>query len=126
MLSKKILIVDDEPEMLDILGARLKTFGFEICTAREGSEAVEKVKDEKPDLIIMDVLMPHMSGFEAMKQIRKDPESRAIPAIVISSYAGVKDYFSDMPGIEFIQKSCESKELMEKIKVMLGQTEGHL
>ena len=126
MSAKKILIVDDEPEILNILKARLKTFGFEICTAREGSEAVEKVKTEKPDLIIMDVLMPHMTGFEAMKQIRKDPESSEIPAIVISAHTAVKDYFSDIPGIEFMQKSHDSKELMDKVKAMLGQAESHL
>jgi len=66
MSPRKILIVDDEPAIIDILSSRLQASGYEICIARDGVESIEKVKSEKPDLIIMDVLMPRMTGFEAM------------------------------------------------------------
>ncbi len=120
MPIKKILIVDDEPAIVDILSARLKAAGFEICTAADGLEAVAKVKSEKPNLIIMDVLMPKMTGFEAMKKIRENPESRGIPAIVISARGSMKDYFNDITGVEFLPKPYEPKDLVHRIELLLG------
>ena len=107
MSLKKILIVDDEPAIIEILSSRLKATGYEICTARDGVEAIAKVKSEKPDLIIMDVLMPRMTGFEAMKKIRDMPEGHGVPALVISAKGSMRDYFSDITGVEFIPKPYE-------------------
>ena len=120
MPSKKILIVDDEPAILDILSSRLRASGFEVCTANDGLDAVQKVKTEKPNLIIMDVLMPRMTGFEAMKKIRENPESRGIPAIVISARGSMKDYFNDITGVEFLSKPYEPKDLVTRIELLLG------
>ena len=79
-----------------------------------------KVKSEKPNLIIMDVLMPKMTGFEAMKKIRENPESRGIPAIVISARGSMKDYFNDITGVEFLPKPYEPKDLVHRIELLLG------
>jgi len=120
MPLKKILIVDDEPAIIDVLSSRLKASGYEVCSARDGVEALEKVKSEKPNLIIMDVLMPRMTGFEAMKKIRDDPHSRGIPALVISARGSMKEYFSDITGVEFIPKPYDPKDLVERIEALLG------
>ena len=120
MTVKKILIVDDEAAIVDILGTRLKAAGFEICVASDGAQALEKVKTEKPDLIITDVLMPRMTGFELMRKIRANPESRALPAIVISARGAMRDYFADISGVEFIPKPYEPKELVTRIELLLG------
>jgi CheY-like chemotaxis protein len=120
MASKKILIVDDEPPIIEILSSRLRATGYEVCSAADGVEAVEKVKSEKPNLIIMDVLMPRMTGFEAMKKIRDMPESRGIPALVISARGSMRDYFADITGVEFIPKPYDPKELVARIEILLG------
>jgi CheY-like chemotaxis protein len=116
----KILIVDDEPAIVDILRARLVAAGYEVCSAGDGVEALKKVKSEKPDLIIMDVLMPRMTGFEAMKKIREDPESRGIPALMISAKGSMKDYFEDITGVEFISKPYDAKVLIGRIEALIG------
>jgi len=120
MSPKKILIVDDEPAIIEVLSARLKSIGYEVCSACDGIEAVEAVKSEKPSLIIMDVLMPRMTGFEAMKKIRDARESREIPALVISARSSMKDYFSDITGVEFIPKPYDPKELVSRVEALLG------
>jgi CheY-like chemotaxis protein len=122
MNSKKVLVVDDEPAIVEILSARLLAAGFEVCSASDGVEALEKVKSEKPNLIIMDVLMPRMTGFEAMKKIRDDRESRGIPALVISARGSMKDYFADVTGVEFIAKPYDPKELVSRIQSLIGDT----
>jgi CheY-like chemotaxis protein len=124
MAFKKILIVDDEPAIIEILTLRLVAAGYEVCTAKDGVEAVEKVKSEKPNLIIMDVLMPRMTGFEAMEKIREDPESRGIPALVISAKSSMKEFFADITGVEFIPKPYDPKELVNRIEVLVGDHPG--
>jgi DNA-binding response OmpR family regulator len=120
MASKKILIVDDEPPIIDVLRTRLTASGYETCTAGDGVEAVEKVKSEKPDLIIMDVMMPRMTGFEALKKIREMPESRKTPALVISAKGSMRDYFTDITGVEFIPKPYDAKELVARVGILVG------
>lgn len=120
MSLKKILIADDEPAIVEILSARLRSLGYDVCSARDGVEAVEKVKSEKPNLIIMDVLMPRMTGFEAMRKIRDDRETRGIPALVISARGSMRDYFSDITGVEFIPKPYDPKDLVARVEALLG------
>lgn len=120
MSPKKVLIVDDEPAIIEILSSRLKAAGYDVCSACDGIEGVEKAKREKPDLIIMDVLMPRMTGFEAMKKIRESPETRSIPAIIISAKGSMRDYFSDITEVEFIPKPYDPKELVNRIETLIG------
>jgi len=120
MPGKKILVVDDDPAIVEILTLILRTAGFEISSARNGEEAVAKAKSGKPLVIIMDVMMPVMSGFEAMQKIRQDPGTKGIPAIVLSAKAGMKDFFADMPGIKFMQKPFDRKILVNHIEALVG------
>jgi TatD DNase family protein len=120
-LSKgKILVVDDDPSIVEILTMRLNVAGFEVCPARNGEEAVAKASTEKPLVIVMDVMMPVMSGYEAMQRIRQNPETKAIPAIILSGKASMKDFFSDMSGVEFIQKPFDLKILMNGVEALAG------
>ena len=120
MLEKKILVVDDEPDIIEILSIRLRTAGFEVSSAKNGEEAVAKAKSEKPLVIIMDVMMPVMSGFEALQKIRQDPGTKNIPVIVLSSKGGMKDFFADMHGVEFMQKPFDFEVLMSRIEALVG------
>lgn len=120
MSGRKILVVDDEPSIVEILTLRLSAAGFEVCSARNGDEAVAKAKSEKPLLIIMDVMMPVTSGFEAMQTLRDNPETRNIPAIILSAKAGMKDFFTDISGVEFMQKPFDFNLLIRRVEALVG------
>ena len=119
-MAKKILVVDDDPLIVQLLAPKLNAAGFEVCSALNGEEALARARHEKPHLIIMDVLMPLMSGYEAMQILRQDPETRDIPAIIISSRGGMKDFFEGIGNIEFLPKPLESKALISRIEVLIG------
>ncbi|MFH0985336.1 MAG: response regulator [Candidatus Omnitrophota bacterium] len=116
MIPKKILVVDDVPAMVDLLCVHLTKAGYTACSAGDGLEALEKVESENPDLIIMDVLMPKMTGFEALQRLREDPKWRDLPVIVISGRDNLKEFFQDISGVEFLPKPYDSKELLAKIE----------
>ena len=121
-MKKKILVVDDEPAIVDLLSNRLRASGFEVCSAGDGAEALEKTKSEKPNLIIMDVMMPRTSGYEAIQKIRQDPETQKIPAIIFSGKAGMKDFFEGIPDVEFIHKPFDLTLLINRIETLIGDT----
>ena len=117
----KILLVDDEPDILEIVGYNLSSEGYQIITAENGVEAVKKAKKEKPHLIIMDVMMPEMDGIEACEQIRKLPDLRH--TIITFLTARGEDY-SQMAGFDagaddYITKPIKPKVLVSKVKALL-------
>ena len=78
---KKALIVEDHPDMLEVLTMQMESLGFAVIAAKNGNEGVEKAIEEKPDLILMDILMPGMDGREATRKIRSNPETHDIPIL---------------------------------------------
>lgn len=120
MAATKILIVDDDPDILTVLEQRLLPCGYEVLKASDGEEAVIEMKSGKPDLIIMDVLMPKMTGYDALRKIREDAELRKIPAIIISARGVMRDFFTDLPRVEFIPKPYDAKDLLVRISRLLG------
>jgi two-component system cell cycle response regulator DivK len=86
-MSKRILIVEDQADNRRILHDLLSTAGYDIIIAENGQEALEIVPRERPDLILMDIQLPILDGYEATRRIKADPILRAIPIIVITSYA---------------------------------------
>lgn len=83
--QKKILVVDDDPVSLKMLSVRLEVNNFTAITAQDGEEAVEKVKQDKPDVIILDLMLPKMSGYEVCSMLKFDDNYKDIPIIVLSS-----------------------------------------
>lgn len=84
-MAKKILIIEDEEIMIDLLQRKLVKDGYEILIARDGVEGLEKMKNEKPDLVLLDIIMPKMGGIEVMEWMQKDNNLQKIPVIVISN-----------------------------------------
>jgi twitching motility two-component system response regulator PilH len=117
-----ILIVDDSPTETHVLTSMLQKNGYSVVTAANGEEGIEKARSDKPDLILMDVVMPGMNGFQAARQISSEPETSAIPIIIVST----KDQETDkMWGIrqgakDYVTKPANEKELIGKIKGILG------
>ena len=83
--QKKILVVDDDPVSLKMLSVRLEINNFTAITAQDGEEAVEKVKQDKPDAIVLDLMLPKMSGYEVCSMLKFDDNYKDIPIIVLSS-----------------------------------------
>ncbi len=117
-----ILIVDDSPTELHVLKTMLEKNGFFVSSASSGEEGVEKAKAEQPDMILMDVVMPGMNGFQAAREITGNPETSNIPIIIVST----KDQETDkMWGLrqgakDYITKPAKEKELISKINTLLG------
>jgi CheY-like chemotaxis protein len=95
-MPKKILVVDDEPDMVTFLCTLLEDNGYATCTAVDGEEGMEKTKNERPDLISLDLLMPNKTGIKMYRELRKDPETKDIPVIMVTGFA--KD---DVPQMDF-------------------------
>jgi two-component system sensor histidine kinase/response regulator len=120
---KKVLIVDDNPDILEILKLRLKASGFDVVSASNGKIAIKKAEEENPNLIIMDVIMPEMNGFEACKHLKANPKTKDIPVIMLTSLANEKDLTK---GLEqgancFITKPFNVSDLLFEIKSALGE-----
>jgi twitching motility two-component system response regulator PilH len=120
MSIKKILIVDDSPTERHFLGELLSKNSFQVVTAESGEEAVAKVKELMPDLILMDVVMPGMNGFQATRTISRDEATKHIPIIMCTS----KNQETDMVwgrrqgAVEYVVKPVDPQELLAKIAAL--------
>jgi two-component system alkaline phosphatase synthesis response regulator PhoP/two-component system response regulator VicR len=92
-MAKKILVVDDERHIVRLVQVNLERAGHVIVTAYDGVEALEKVKSEEPDMIVLDVMMPRMDGFEVLKNLQADPRTQDIPVIMLTAKAQDADIF---------------------------------
>jgi CheY-like chemotaxis protein len=114
---RSILVVDDEPGVLETLRMQLGERGYPVDVASDGEEAVRFLKRQTPDLVILDVVMPKMNGYELLRWIRNQPQTRHLPVIVLSAYK-LSDEQSEFPslGIDaYIEKSEGLASLFEKI-----------
>jgi CheY-like chemotaxis protein len=118
MAKKKILIIDDEPNIVKMVEVRLKANNYDVVAAFDGAEGLDKAKKEHPDLIILDVMMPGMDGFQFFKTIRKDPAQANIPILMLTARGAMKDTFEMLGAEEFITKPFESEDLLLKINYM--------
>ncbi len=123
MRSRKILVVDDDPDIVAVLAQRLMSSGYEVSTAMNGEEALAKMGSEKPALIILDVLMPKMTGYEVLEMIRKRDEWRKIPVIIISAKGSMREFFKDRPFIDFVPKPYDPRVLLSKVERLLWESE---
>jgi two-component system, OmpR family, alkaline phosphatase synthesis response regulator PhoP len=92
-MPTKVLVCDDERHIVRLIQVNLEKAGFQVVTAYDGKDGLEKVKAEKPDMLVLDVMMPYMDGFEVLKTLRKDPDTMALPVIMLTAKAQDKDVF---------------------------------
>ncbi len=124
----KILVVDDQPDNVFILQDRLENEGYEVITAYDGPTGIEKTLSESPDLVLLDVMMPGMSGFEACKKITENEETKDIPVILITALTGVEDIKEGLNAgaFDYIKKPFNKTELLARIKSALRFRETNL
>ena len=124
MSKGRILVVDDEFYIVHILYFSLGMEGYEVITALDGEQALEKLKTEKPDLIVLDIMMPKLDGYEVCKAIKSSPETRHIPVILLSAKGRNVDQKLgfDVGADDYITKPFSPRKLVERINQLLGQT----
>lgn len=123
MERKKILLVDDSTTVLLMERMILAKSQYDIVEARDGQEGVDKALAEKPDLILMDVVMPKMNGFEAVRRLREEDATRAIPVIMVTTRGELESVESGYAAgcSEYITKPIDGLELLTKVRSCLGQ-----
>ncbi len=114
----KILAVDDEPHIRRLVQVNLERHGYEVITATDGKDALEKIATEKPDLVVCDVMMPYMDGFEVLQTLRKNAETRELPVIMLTAKAQDADVFKGwQSGADlYLTKPFNPMELISFVK----------
>lgn len=84
-MTKKVLVVDDEPNIAELARIKLTREGFDVATANSGEEALAEVASRRPDVIVLDVMMPGMTGWEVARRLREDPETKDIPILMLTA-----------------------------------------
>ena len=116
---KKILFVEDEPTLQKTLGDFLKKSGYEIISALDGEEGIRKVEDEKPDLILLDLILPKMEGFDILRKLKLDLKTKDIPVIILTNLESANDIEKaiELGATTYLVKTQYSlEEVAEKIK----------
>ena len=123
MARKKILLVDDADTILMMEQMILKKGGYDLITAKDGQEAVEKAATERPDLILMDVIMPRMNGFAACKQLRSQEATKAIPIVMVTTRGEEENVETGYESgcDDYITKPLNGLEVLTKVKNYLGE-----
>ena len=120
--AKKILVVDDEPELVKALELRFSNEGFHVITAADGEEGLRKAKEEGPDLIILDIMLPKMDGYKVCNQLKSDARYQQIPIIMLTVKYQDKDKIEGFKtgADEYITKPFEFDELAKRVYNHLG------
>ena len=124
-MGKKILIVDDEAQLVEMMKMRLEATNYDVVTAYDGQEGFDKARNEKPDLIILDLMLPKMDGYKVCGLLKKDTRYSKIPIIMFTARAQEEDkkLGEEMGAEAYITKPFEANTLLAKIKELLGEQE---
>ncbi len=117
----RILIVEDDPATVELMEAQLHGEGYSVDSVRDGEEALQRVSQARPDLVLLDIMLPKKSGFEVCKEIKSGEETRAIPVIMVTA---LKDMESRVKGIaagadDFLSRPMDKSELLARVKSIL-------
>lgn len=124
---KKILVIDDLPENVFMLQDRLEHEGFEVLTAYDGYTGIDKAKSELPDLILLDIMMPDITGLEVCKILVNEPTTKEIPIILVTAKSGAEDTKEGLEAgaFDYIKKPFNRIELLARVKSALKLSEAH-
>lgn len=123
-MTSRILIVDDEPEFLFIVETRLTRSGHEVITAENGMEALRKAEEEIPDLVILDIMMPGIDGYETLTRLKGEEKTKKIPVMMFSAKSQIEDIEKahKLGACDYLVKSFDPKELLDRISKILRKT----
>ena len=121
-MANKILVVDDDKDIVETISGRLRREGYEVAVAYDGEEALLKVKEADPDVVLLDLMMPKLNGFEVLKQIREKHKDKWRPVIIVSAETELdtlkKCY--DLEADHYLTKPCEIDVVLRGISTMIS------
>lgn len=125
MERKKILLVDDEIQLADMVKMRLEANNYDVITASGGIEGLEKAEKDNPDLILLDILMPDMDGYQTLEKLKENSETESIPVIMLTAEGQADDLTRSVSlgAIDYVVKPFSPVTLLEKIKTALQLTD---
>ena len=123
-MAVTVLIADDESNQLELLSYNLEKAGFAVVQATDGREALQKIEDDRPDLIILDWMMPHMSGIEICRVLRSQPDTKFLPVIILSARGeeGDRTLGLDSGADDYMSKPFSPRELVSRVKALLRRS----
>ena len=121
-MPKRILLVDDEPNILILLGTRLRTEGYEVITAKDGQAGLDSAKKEKPDLIILDLMLPKMDGYKVCGLLKKDSRYAKIPIVMFTARGQEEDrkMAEEVGADAYVTKPFVPQMLLSKIQELIS------
>jgi adenylate cyclase len=123
----RILTVDDNPTNLEILRVRLNAQGYEVVAALDGEDALARVRELEPDLVLLDVMMPKLDGFSVLKQLRQETAGRFVPVILVTAQADTRDIVTGLEAgaDDYITKPFEQAALVIRVRSLLRAKQLH-
>lgn len=121
-MAYKILVVDDDKDIIEVLKNRLTREGYEPVVAYDGQEALEKLKETNPDVILLDLMMPNLNGFEVLKEIREKHKDKWRPVIIMSAQDELASFEKcyNMEADHYLTKPCEMEKVLRGIRTMIS------
>src|SRR5512135_511445 len=123
MVAQKILVVDDDRDSLKLIGLMLQRRGYQISVAQTGAQALVKAENESPDLIILDVMMPDIDGYEVCRRLRVNPQTARLPIIMFTAKTQVTDKVAGFQAgaDDYLTKPTQPRELFGHVKAVLAR-----
>ncbi len=121
-MAKKILVVDDEPDLLKVVTFRLKKLGYDIIEATDGQKAIALIWEHRPHLILLDLRLPIIDGWEVCRRVKADDQLKDIPIILLTASCGAvnSEMTKELKAEDFLVKPFEPEELLEIVKKFIG------
>lgn len=123
-MPKRIMIVEDDPDMADIIKLVMEDAGYETTSIYSGRECLHRIKEVKPDLVLLDIMMPEMDGWEVHRRLKEDEETKDIPIIAVTAKTQSIDKMIGLHVVgvsDYITKPFGRKELVDSVKKVLGE-----
>ena len=122
-MAKKILVVEDEVEINELVCSRLEISGYEVISAQDGLEGLEKARKEMPDLIILDIMMPKLNGYHVCRMLKFDEKYKSIPIIFLTARGQQydKDVGKEVSADSYIAKPFDGEVLLKEVNRLLGE-----
>jgi two-component system phosphate regulon response regulator PhoB len=126
LMKERILLVDDEPDIVELLEYNLRQAGFTVVTVKDGTTALYEIRRQRPDLILLDVMLPDMSGTDIVKRLRKEPATESIPVILVTALGAEIDRVVglEVGADDYVVKPFSPREVILRINAILRRTSG--
>lgn len=122
----RVLVADDDPDILELVAFKLRGAGFEVTTVPDGDAAVREARRAAPDLVILDVMMPKLSGIDVCRELRADPTTAAVPIVLLTARSQERDVERgfDAGANDYLVKPFSPRELLSRARALLGRSTG--